>query len=524
MRHLRFEMRICLLVLSAVVAAGFASSVAGQEVVGRDTIVVAGAHYGAGSGHRFLFGSEYRDLWTQPLRVPTLDLGAVGGGLTPISAGGRFQTRSLWFRGADGYQYAIRSVDKYPAVLPPELENTFVEKLIRDQTSAQHPGAPAVIAPLLEATGIAHTNPYLVVLPDDPRLGEFQEEFAGMLGFFERRATIEPGLPPFAGALEIIDSDELFARTKESARHRVDLPTFLKARLFDYIVGDWDRHRGQWNWMRLDSDSVTTWVPLPEDRDQAFARFDGTLLGLARQYAPFLLNFGDNMPGASAFAWNGRDLDRTFLVQLGWSVWDSVAADLESRLTDSVIDAAVRALPPEYYAVDGARLTRALMSRRDQLAQAARDYYRLLAGEAEVHGTDAAETVVIDRLQDGASDIRMYAGTTGADRSSAPFWSRRFHREETEELRIYLNAGDDRLVVRGAHRSIPLRIVAGGNSLVIDSSRTGGVHLYATGGDRWLGPVSIDRRPFHLPPKSRPEQLPPRDWGASSRPVVWAGY
>ncbi|MGD8727378.1 MAG: hypothetical protein PVH40_07015, partial [Gemmatimonadales bacterium] len=229
--------------------------------------VVAGPHYAVNGIHRFFLGREYRGLWTTPLRVELLDLAVEGEGLTPVSAGGGAQTKSLWLRGADGYLYGFRSVDKDPGdVLPPDLRETFVEDIVKDQTSSQHPAAPAVVAVLLEAAGIAHTDPRLVVMPDDPRLAEHRERFAGTLGFFERRATIEPGVEPFGGALEIIDSDELFARATESPLDRVDLITYLEARLFDYVIGDWDRHRGQWNWMRLDTDSVTHWVPLPEDR------------------------------------------------------------------------------------------------------------------------------------------------------------------------------------------------------------------------------------------------------------------
>ena len=76
MSHQSLETRICLLLLCSIAAFGVTCSLAAQEPMGQDTaVVVAGAHYGAGGGHRFLFGREYRDLWTQTLRVPTVDLG-----------------------------------------------------------------------------------------------------------------------------------------------------------------------------------------------------------------------------------------------------------------------------------------------------------------------------------------------------------------------------------------------------------------------------------------------------------------
>nr|NIM52039.1 hypothetical protein [Gemmatimonadales bacterium]NIN12787.1 hypothetical protein [Gemmatimonadales bacterium]NIN51012.1 hypothetical protein [Gemmatimonadales bacterium]NIP08476.1 hypothetical protein [Gemmatimonadales bacterium]NIR00912.1 hypothetical protein [Gemmatimonadales bacterium] len=487
----------------------------------RDTTVVAGAHYSAGGFHRFWFGSHYRGLWTAPLKVGLLDMNTFAGGLTPTTAGGGFQTKSLWFRGGDGFQYGFRSVDKDPAVLPPELRGTVVEDLVRDQTSSAHPAAPAVIAPLLEGAGILHTNPRLVVLPDDPKLGEHRERFAGTLGFIERRAIAEPGVEPFAGADEIIDGDEMFERMQRGPGDRIDAQALLRARLFDLLIGDWDRHRGQWGWARFGEGAVRRWVPIPEDRDQALVRFDGFMLFLARIYAPQLVNFGEKYPNTEGVTWNGRELDRRVLVGLERPAWDSAAAVLKWRLTDSVIDAAVAALPPEYYAIDGERLARALKRRRDQLPQAADRFYRLLAKQVAIHGTDQADAVTVDRHGDGVVEVTITSGS-----GALPFFRRRFRPGETKEIRFYLYDGADRVLVRGDGRGMTLRVIGSGDDVVIDSSRAGGLKMYAKGNDRVAGPtrVTVDRRPYTPPPKRRPQDLPPRDWGRGWRTVIWTTF
>jgi len=504
-------MRVCMV---AFVAGSLVGSVAAQERP--DTTIVAGADYAAGALHRFFLGSLYRDLWTQPVSAELLHLGTFAGGLTPISAGGGFQTLSLWFSGADGYRYGFRSVDKDPSdVLPPELQETFLQNIVKDQTSSQHPAAPAVVAPLLDAAGILHTNPTLVVLPDDPRLDKFRERFAGALGYFERRAVVEPGVPPFAGASEIIDSDELLARVDRGPQDRVDVRTFLKARLLDVLIGDWDRHRGQWTWARFGDEPVTTWVPIPEDRDQAFVRFDGLLLSLARVYAPQLTNFGNKYPTIEGATWNGRDLDRRFLVQLEWPVWDSIANDLKARLTDTVIDAAVQALPAEYRSIEGPRLSAALTARRESLGSAAWKFYQQLTRQVEVHGTDAADMVHLRRNGDGTVDLSVESEGTVV-------WKRQFLTGGTDELRVLLGDGADSVVIDGPGQAITLHVVGGGDAVVVNRS-AGGVRLYSTGGDRREGRVSVDRRPFVLPPLGE-DELPPRDWGSRRRWTVWGSF
>jgi hypothetical protein len=158
--------------------------------------------------HRIFFGQHYRNLWTTPMPAEAIDLDRFAGGLMVTRKGGG-QTRSLRFKGGDGREYQFRSIDKDPPpALPPVLRQSAARHIIRDQTSAGHPAAPLVVAPILEALGVLHTPPRVVVLPKGhPRLGEFASEFGGMLGVLEERpAEGEGGAEGFAGASEVISS------------------------------------------------------------------------------------------------------------------------------------------------------------------------------------------------------------------------------------------------------------------------------------------------------------------------------
>jgi hypothetical protein len=155
---------------------------------GQDSVtVVPGEIYEASGPYRALVGSGYRDLWTTPIRVPVADLGTLGGGLTPVELGGGTTTQTLQLDGADGRRYVFRSVQKSPRDLLEDLEGTPAAAIIQDQMSAFHPSAAMITARLLEAVNVLHPEPRLMVVPDDPRLGEFREQFAGMLVLFEER-------------------------------------------------------------------------------------------------------------------------------------------------------------------------------------------------------------------------------------------------------------------------------------------------------------------------------------------------
>jgi hypothetical protein len=498
----------------------------------RTDTVIAGAHYRAGWFHQLLLGAHYRDLWATPIEVPVLDLSRFAGGLTPNRCGGRRQTKSLRLLGANGRQYVFRSVDKDPTLaLPPELRRTFARELIQDQISSAHPGSALVVAPLLDVAEVLQASPQIAVLPDDPRLGSFDCVRPGMLGMIEERPTEPPDNDVgFAGAKELADTKELFATLEDDANNRIDARAFLAARLMDVFIGDWDRHQDQWRWARFDSGPIHWWRPIPRDRDQAFARLDGFLIWLAGFYQPQLVGFGDDYPNLWRLTFTGQGLDRRLLVGLERGTWDSVAAVLRARLTDSVIEAAVHNLPVAYYDRSGATLRHALQRRRDRLPEMASRYYELLAGVVEVHGTDHNDFAEVTRHGEGRMTLRLTdARATAAART--PYYRRTFEPPETKEVRLFLHGGDDKLIVRdsAATRTGPLLRVIGGadDDELVDSSRHGRTRLYDDRGtNRFVRApgTGVDRHPYEPPPIDTVTLRRPRDWGSKTMPVLWSGY
>jgi len=358
-------------------------SVASAADEAREVVIEPGEHYRAGWFTRLFLGSQWRDLWTTPIKVPVLDLGSFDGGLTPDREGGGLQTKNLRFKSAHT-RWVFRGVDKDPTrVLEPEVRESLLGNLAQDLTSTLNPGGAVVVAPLLQATNVLHATPVFYVMPDDPQLGEFRSSFANLLGMVEERD--ERQIP---GVDKVLTTYELFARLEERSDEQVDAQDYLRARLMDIFVGDWDRHVAQWRWVRFEEEGGRRWRPVPRDRDNAFSRFTGILPSIAEYYTKQLASFSASYPSIEKLTFSGRFTDRRFLVSLQKQEWDAVAADLVTKLTDGVIDDAVHHLPPEMYTKAGAELTQALKARRDQLPRAADKFYRLLAQDVDVRATE----------------------------------------------------------------------------------------------------------------------------------------
>ena len=474
--------------------------------------VVVGPRYAAGAFHAAMLGRSYRELWTTPI---------AGRGAGPrdrarrthaSSGASAASRRRAWrSRARDGRSYTFRGLDKDPTnILPEELQDTFVQQLVQDQMAAQHPAAALVTDELAQAAGVPTVPIRLVVMPDDPALGELRKDFANLVGTFAEYPTAaDASHAGYEGATEIIDHLKLYARLAESPDDRADVRAFLRARLFDLLISDFDRHRKQWRWARRPGD--TLWHPIPEDRDQAFARYEGLLVRTAARYIPQLRTFGDRYDRILGLTYNGREQDRWLLPELPHEAWRETAEDLQARLTDEVIERAARRMPPEWFALDGARLAASLKRRRDTLVEEAEVFYRHLAGEVDVQATNAPEEARVRRLEDGVLDVARGA-------------ARRARRERAALLPAPLPAGRDPRgapLHAGRRRPHPRRGAAGRDPPAGDRRRRrrsagrqpgGGTRYYdSEGRDRVLGTKDTiwDRRPYEQPPGPKNARLDP---------------
>ena len=262
--------------------AGLSRPALGQSpstaVIGTDSVTVAaGPDYAAGSSHRKLLGDNYRDVWTTPIKVPVLDLKHFAGGLTPTKLGGGQQTKSVRFVAPDSSEWVFRSVHKGARVLSKQFDHTIVAYIFHDYGSASHPAGNLPAAVLLTDAGALHPTPRLAVMPDDPALGKFRKEFAGMLGTIEEYPSVPKDGAAFADAKDIIDSDKLLEKINKDPGEKVDARALLTVRLMDFFLGDNDRHPGQWKWARLGKKGDSPWVPIGRDRDKVFVSYGGMI-------------------------------------------------------------------------------------------------------------------------------------------------------------------------------------------------------------------------------------------------------
>ncbi|MCG6187287.1 BamA/TamA family outer membrane protein [Maribellus maritimus] len=422
--------------------------------------------YQIGKVQRFLMGENYREVWSTAVDFPVFDIEAEKGGLSIIKRGGGQQTRSVRLEDKDGKQYVLRSVNKFvEKALSKEMQNTIAVDVVQDGISASHPYAAVTIPKLADAAGVMHTNPKLVWVTDDPRLGIYRKDIANDIFLFEERpAGNRKDIQSFGYSKDIVNTAETIKKTNDKHDHMVDQKAVLRARLLDILLNDWDRHDDQWRWATFNEDGVKIYKPIPRDRDQVYFVNEGPLMWVASRkwVVPKFQGFDSTIKNVVGLGFNSRYFDRAFLSEPDLQNWIEIAEDIKTCITDSVIHEAISELPPGIYAKSGKEIEEKLKSRRDLLPKYADEFYRFLSKEVDVVGTDERDLFLVERQQNGNTKVEVFALSDKKGKVKEKLYERTFLPDETKEIRLYGLKDEDEFELSGeAEKGIKIRIIGG---------------------------------------------------------------
>ena len=342
-------------------------------------IVEASTQYKSSELKNLMQGEHYRQAWSTPIKVPVIFLDSLYGGMTVVKEGGGNQTQSLKLVSKNGIYYTLRSINKNPEPLIPEFAKTLgLENIVVDGISAQHPYGAIVVARLAETAKILHTFPRIVFVPKQERLGDYNAKYGNRLFLFEYETESKTNWTEYQNVDQIVDTKELQEmKVKLGPRLSLDKSALVRARLFDLVIGDWDRHAKQWGWVIQENGENYKAIPLPVDRDNAFFNLGGVIPSVIanKNIKPEMRPYGsdiDYLPGLV------QDFDVYFLQDIEASIFLNEAKELQALLTDRGIDEALKVWQKEIYDLDAQDIANKIKNRRDHLIEYAKGFKKIL--------------------------------------------------------------------------------------------------------------------------------------------------
>lgn len=250
------------------------------------------------------------------------------------------------------------------------MQNTFLERIIQDHVSAAYPYAGLSVPDISRAAGVATGHQQLVYVPDDTAFGQFRSAMADKVFILvNQQSQAEKG----------VTTNEMMEKVRSGGQYFVDQKAYLKARLVDWLVADWDRHKDQWRWVEKKTSSGISFQVIPRDRDQAFFKSNGLLVKfISLFFMPQLIGFKKSSAGIKRLCKKSRYMDIKFTNQLQKRDWEMIIGEFQNNITDSVIESAIKKQPVEIFAIRGKEMIEKLKSRRDGLLKHGMKYYSFL--------------------------------------------------------------------------------------------------------------------------------------------------
>ncbi len=427
--------------------------------------------------YTFLWGQKYRDTYSIPVTAKTVSLDTLFGGLTPVRKGGGNQSKALRLKAKDGRQYVIRAMKKNASqyiqsavfkdqYVEGKFNNTATEALVMDAFTGSYPYAPFVIPALSDAIGMYHLNPKLYYIPKQKALGDFNDEFGDELYLFEEQASednLELNDPNFTG--NVISTADLIVELHSDESKTVDEAAYIKARLFDMLINDWDRHQDQWRWLEFAVNGKTIFRPLPRDRDQAFSKMsDGFILGAAVKLIPpakLLRKYSDDLKDVKGFNIEPYPLDMAFIKSADKTVWDEQVRLIQNNLTSEIIESAFQNIPKEVNNETVAAIKQTLKARKDNLQKISDRYFKLINKYAVLTATNKDDLIKIECSKNGMIAVSLFRKK---NTNKELFFYKTYEPKQTKELWVYGLDDNDTFEITGSSKKIKIRLIGGQNN------------------------------------------------------------
>ena len=429
--------------------------------------------------YRYLWGDRYRKYFGTKVNAPTVNIDTLFGGLKPVRKGGGHQSKSLRLKDKKGREYVMRDLRKnalqyLQAVafkdqyIEGQFDYTATENLLSDVFTGSHPYAPFTIRKLSDAIGLYHTNPVLYYVPKQSSLGQFNDDFGNELYMIEEGTDSDHGdKANFGFSDTLVSTDELLHNLNKNENHILDEEVYIKARLFDMLIGVWDRHEDQWRWAVFKEKKQIIYRPVPRDRDQAFSILgDVALLNNVTKLVPglrLMQSYEEELNSPKWFNLEPYPLDMVLISMSDKKTWDKQVNFIIDNITDALIDDAFTEFPDEVKNETIQEIKKKLQERRRNLQKISDAYFYHINKFQIIRGTQKGDWFEIERLQNGQTKITGYRIINGD--KDAIFHQRIYNESETKEIWIYGLDDDDVFVVKGNGKNlIKLRIIGGQNN------------------------------------------------------------
>lgn len=413
--------------------------------------------------YNWLWGKHYRDLYAMPIVVQSTTLDNLAGGVKVVRQAADFQ--GLILENKQRQMYLLKPLGGVTSFMESEFfqevynekdfKGTYLNEFIGDAYTIINPYTFMPADYMAARSGLSSNNSRIYFISNHST----SDTIANGSSIQDRLVSVIE-IPDVDSHSNVLSTGEFLQKIQEDKLYQADPHQYIRERLFDMLIGDWNKIPENWNWrLRPSGKDSLIYNSIVIDRNHAFTKVDGVLfkqmlkvLGLS-----FIVNYDSVFKEVKKINKLGFALDMALISGSDESVWLQEARYLQANLTDSLIDDAFTKLPDGIDAAEMGRISTGMKMRRDQLETVARQYFRLLQKTPVIAGTNHSDRFVIDRHHPDSVQLRIFEPGTGQ-----LVFDRKYSKKHTKEIWLYGLEGDDMYEVNGkAGKDFPICLIPG---------------------------------------------------------------
>lgn len=426
-----------------------------------------------------IWGKHCRDLYYIPVTVPvipTVELQNLSI-VSPIT-----ELHGVYVRDPKGKGYLIKPLGGTSVFLQSDFfqdmyrkadfKDTYMDKFIADAYTIINPYTFIVSNYLAKQIGLYVNNPKLYYLSQNNLLDTITggSEFDGRIV-----SVAEISSEEFRGAT--ISSDSLLNLVETDGRTLIDQRLYIRERLFDMLIGDWNKIPENWRWRLKKNNGKDLFEPIVIDRSHAFTRVEGFMFKQMLDILSlgFITNYESEIKDVKQFNKLGFFMDVALTTGSEESLWKEEAVLLKNKLSDKVIEDAFKYLPEEIRVtkiID--QLKSSLKERRNTIDDIASRYYKELQYNPQIIGTSGDDSITVRKLNKDSLQIIVYNKGKGVN-----ILSHDYNKKYTKEIWLYGLGGNDYFTVTGkSENDIPVFFILGEGKNRFDIKENSKVRIY----------------------------------------------
>lgn len=411
-----------------------------------------------GSFYNWAWGKHYRDLYYKPIKAKAASLSSSG--LSIINQ--RPMLHAFILENNRNQLYLLKPLGGSSSFLESkffrdvyrheDFKDTYLNDFITEAYTIVHPYMFMVSENLAKSADICSMDSHIYYMMENADTDSILKD-----NYLRNRLVSISQLPDLKDRNVLTNVDALLD-SLHTGYAKIDQKSYIKMRLFDMLIGDWNKVSENWYWIpSLDGDSLS-YMPQVIDRSHAFSKVDGFLFKelLGMLGVGFITNYDAHIKNLKKANGLALPLDIALTQNSTAAEWKAEAQTLQAELTDEVIDRAFLTLPEEMQSDDVTRLKENLKKIRRNLDAMALKYYFILQKNPVITGTNKSEKIVIDQNPNKELQIRIYDKET-----DKLIMDKKYLPKHTKEIWLYGLGGDDSFEVNKRKRNISVLLIGG---------------------------------------------------------------